>query len=753
MVRHDILLVFAATLCPLTAVDAESTPAGLIELVIAKDASELEQFAASELQRYLGRLFHTKATIIASPSDKAECLFLLGTPQRHPGRVLAEKAVPPLSDQGFLLRRTKCRGKPAMLIVGGSPAATMWAVYELVERYGVRYLLHGDVFPETKQAFFLPDIDKVFEPVVRRRWWRTMGDFPMGTEGWGMADYRPLLDQLAKLKFNRIRVGSSPSQPFLHLEIKGVEQQFATLWYGYRYPITPDMPGRKLFGDQEVFWNPDLPLPEAGYDKLAAAGRRHCHELIAYAHRRGMEASFVASVTDFPREFRAILPQAQTVQQLGELTVGPGPAVRPDDPVLAEIAGTVAKTIIDEYPDADSYGFPVGTEWRGWVDQYQWSWRELDKLYRIQEVTSLDEVLRKANRRAGGWGGTERANAEVRGDLSGLYFLNRLWNSPAVLPKSRKPNAKLVVYEVAEELYPILSRVLPAGSELVIVVDYNPTRVLRRRHVLADVPAKAVPTTLVLTLHDDSVGVLPLLTTNALHQLLGDMRKHGVDGFCTRQWMISDHDPCVAYLSKAAWDADVTPQAIHADQVRAVCGPAAVEKMLDAFREVEAVTTGLEDHGMGLAFPVPSMMMQHWSPGPLSKELSDDREAYRRALRAVGQIPEPRSEEGKAYLRYWLKRLDSAVAYFDAIELVKKAATAEKTSADAKQKGNLPESRAKLTEAARLAAEAQATAFRAIETFASVAKNQADRGAVATMAEYVDRPLKRKAEELRAVNR
>jgi hypothetical protein len=577
-----------------------------------------------------------------------------------------------------------------------------------------------------------------------------MGDFPMGTEGWGMADYRPVLDQLAKLKFNRIRVGSSPSQPFLHLECKGVKQQFATLWYGYNYPITPDMPGRKLFGDQKVFWNPDLPLPEAGYDKLAAAGRRHCHELIAYAHRRGMEASFVASVTDFPREFREILPQAQTVQQLNELTVGPGPAVRPDDPVLHEIAGSVAKTIIDEYPDADSYGFPVGTEWRGWVDQYQWSWRELDKLYRIHEVTSLDEVLRKANRRAGGWGGTERANAEVRGDLSGLYFLNRLWGNPSVLPKSRKPDAKLVVYEVAEELYPILSRVLPAGSELVIVVDYNPTRVLRRRHVLADVPAKTVPTTLVLTLHDDSVGVLPLLTTHALHQLVGDMRKHGVDGFCTRQWMISDHDPSVVYLSKAAWDTGVTPQAIYADQIRSVCGPAAVEKMIEAFREVEAVTTGLEDHGMGLAFPVPTMMTQHWAPGALSKEYSDDREAYRRALRAVASVPEPRSDEGKAYLRYWLNRLEFAVAYFDAIELMKKAATVEKAAADAKQKNNQPEARAKLAEAARWAAEAQRTAFRAIETFATVAKDQADRGAVATMAEYVDRPLKRKAEELRS---
>ena len=65
------------------------------------------------------------------------------------------------------------------------------------------------------------------EPAFRARWFKTMGDFAMGMEGWGMADYRPFLDQLAKLKFNRIRVGSSPSQPFLELQIKGIQQQSA----------------------------------------------------------------------------------------------------------------------------------------------------------------------------------------------------------------------------------------------------------------------------------------------------------------------------------------------------------------------------------------------------------------------------------------------------------------------------------------------------------------------------------------------
>jgi glycosyl hydrolase family 67 len=720
-----------------------------VEVVISKEADDLERFAAEELQRYLRRLFGESANVVSSPSATADYLFLLGTDADHLGRALGEEPLPHLNDQGFLLRKTNWKDKPAMLIVGGSPVATMWGVYELVERYGVRYLLHGDVYPQRKQDFYLPEINRVFEPVFRARWFKTMGDFALGTEGWGMADYRPLIDQLAKLRFNRIRVGSSPSQPFLDLQIKGVKRQTATLWYGERFPITADMPGRKLFGNEKEFWNPDLPLPEAGYDKLVAAGQRHCHELIAYAHSRGIEASSVWSVTDFPKDFRSIVPDAQTVQQLGALTVGPGPTVRPDNPVLAEISGTVIRSILDEYADADSYGFPVGTEWNGWIGAYEWAWQELDKQYGINQVVSLQEVLRKAGERRSHDGG-ERCIREVKGGIAGLCFLARLWSSPEVLPKSRKPNARLVIYEPAEELFPILSRVLPENAELAVVIDYNPTRVLRRRDVLAALPTSQVPTTLVLSLHDDSVGLIPLLTTNSLHELVTDMRKHGLSGFCTRQWMISDHDPSMAYLSKAAWDTTATPRSVYVDQIGAVCGKEAVEPMLEAFRELEAVTVALEDHGMGLAFPWPGMMMQYWTPAPLQKVRPEDGAGYRRALAAVRKAPVPSRPEGKAYIEYWIGRLEFGVRYLDTIEAVKTAAVTEEAAKQARERGDQEEATRKLAEAIQHAEAAQNAAFQAIETFAGVAKNQADRGAVATMAEFVYRPLQRKVEELRA---
>ena len=153
---------------------------------------------------------------------------------------------------------------------------------------------------------------------------------------------------------------------------------------------------------------------------------------------------------------------------------------------------------------------------------------------------------------------------------------------------------------------------------------------------------------------------------------------------------------------------------------------------------------------MGLTFPVPNMMMRQWSPGPLSKELVEDRAGYRRALAAVRRVPEPSRREGRAYVHYWIGRLEFAVGYLDAIEAVKKAATAWQAAQEAKAKKDPQALKTHLAEAMGQARIAQTTAFRAIEAFANVAKNRCDLGAIATMAEYVYRPLKRKAEQLRA---
>ncbi|RKU35944.1 hypothetical protein C6496_15150 [Candidatus Poribacteria bacterium] len=700
-----------------------------VAVIVSENAPELERFAAEQLCDYLEKLFGIQTRPALSPSAEAETLFLVGSLDTNVAvqDVMKTDVFPPVSEQGFILRRVQYQGHPSLMVSGSSPRATLWAVYELVERWGVRYLLHRDVLPATS-PFYLPDLDVVIEPTLPVRQWRVINDFACGPEAWGMGDYRPVLDQLAKLKFNRILLSVWPWQPFLHYEVKGIKRESATLWFDFHYPITDDMVGRHLFGNADEFWNPDLPRG-VSYEEFTAAGERLIHNLIDYAHQRGMECVIVATLTEFPPEFAPLLNDAQEVHQLAELTVVPSAETDIDDPALTELAMTVLRATVDTYPEVDyvALGMP---EFRQWSGLYERAWGALDAKYDISSQCSLDDVLAAATQRSTYPGGEERALQEVKGDIVALYFYDRLLNEIHALKESRRPDMKFIYNSVAEELFPLLGNLVPHSWETLNFVDYTASRIVKRREVLENVPSQEHACSLIYTLHDDNVGLLPQLATGSLHELTKDLIRHGWAGFSTRYWLIADHDPCVAYLSKAAWDENVTHEDVYRDQIRAVCGEECVEDMLTMFREVEGTTIALEDHGLGLTFPVPGMLTKHWTPQPISDELVEDRQGYQRALDAVHRAREKAQPSGQSYVDYWIGRLKFGIGYLDMIAAVRRAAIAETDG--------------KSLDAIQNAETALAIARQALEAYADVARDQSDRGAIAVMNEYVYRPLKEK---------
>ena len=704
-----------------------------IAVVVGKNASELERFAAHELCGCLGTLFGLSAGVQTSAPPESSAFFILGGPHSNPvlTDASARELFPKLSEQGIVLRRFQYQNRPALLVGGGSPRAALWAVYELAERWGARYLLHGDALPKRKE-FSLPDLDLVMEPSLSVRQWRTVNAFAMGPESWGISDYRPVLDQLAKLKFSRILVNTWVWQPFVDLQFKGIKRRQAWLFFNHHFPITDDMIGRELFDDVEEFWNPDLPY-KASYEELVAAAQTHLHSLMGHAHGRGMECVLTVHVTEFPLEFAPLVKGAKTVRQLGALTVAPDEDTSADDPALGELAAAVVRQTIETYPEADYLQLGM-LEWRQWAPQYERAWRALNARYGVEKVRPLADVLDAAQKRTQYPGGAERAVQEAKSDIVSLYFYDRLLNDLKALKGTGREDVKLVYADVAEELFPIMARILPSGSETLNFVDYTPSRVVRRREVLRDFPARELPSVLIYTLHDDNVGVLPQLSTGSLHELTQDLRRYGWAGFSTRYWLIGDHDPCLAYLARAAWDESASPQAIYRDQIDVVCGPGAVEDMLKVFSEVETATVLLEWHGLGLAFPVPGMIMQHWGPKPLEVELQEVCRSYERALEAARRAIQKSSEAGISYISYWMGRLEFGITYLAMVEAVRNAAIAE--------------AGAKPSEALKHAQAALSLCIKALKAYARVARDQSDRGAIATMNEFVYRPLKVKVAEL-----
>jgi hypothetical protein len=174
---------------------------------------------------------------------------------------------------------------------------------------------------------------------------------------------------------------------------------------------------------------------------------------------------------------------------------------------------------------------------------------------------------------------------------------------------------------------------------------------------------------------------------------------------------------------------------VYRDQLTAVCGEASIADMLTVFREVEAATVQLEWHGLGFTFPIPGMMMKHWQPQPLPAELAEVRDHYHRALVAARRASTRAPARGQPYIDYWLGRLEFGIGYFDAVHALREAARADKAGQRA--------------EALRHAQAALLHVRTALEAYARVANDQSDRGAIATMAEYVYRPLKDKVDQLK----
>jgi hypothetical protein len=710
----------------------KAKPSVRAEVIIGGNAPDLERFAADELCDYLGKLFDIRAYPSRKSSGSADIVFLIGSPATNDAvkQATQHKIFPKVSDQGIVLRRTEFTGRPALVVGGGSPRATLWAVYELVERWGVRYLADRDALPAQSSLFKVPDLDVVMEPTFRVRAHPSIQDYASSGESWGMADFRPLISQLAKMKFSRLNIYAFGYQPYLDWQYKNVKRSSASLWYDCHFPITPDMVGRKLFGDGEEFWNPDLPY-KSSYREMAAAGEQQMHRLIDYAHQHGMEAAVSAPTTDFPPEFAPLL---KGEVKSGQLTIRPGAKTAIDDPDLFGMSTAVLRATVNTYPEADivSVGMPEEPQWQG---EYERTWQMLDRKYAINQVRPLADVLNAAEHRKGSmrWPGKAGLD-QAKADIVALGYYDRLLRDPELLRDTLHPGMKFSYAEPAEELYPLLGRILPQGWEVTVMPENQPEHFLPRAEILNTLPTNQIPGSMDVTLDDDVVGIVPQLRPTILHTLLQELQHRGWTGFTARERFPGDHDTVLAYLSRAGWDSKATPESATQDLVRHVCGDSCAEEMVTALHQVELATLNLASNKIDFGYYVPGMMMKFWEPGPTPAYLTEVQVQYQKALDAARRAQTKSNPEGRWYPDFWAGRLEFALGYAKTAEMIIRAATAEAANNRA--------------ECIKETEKAIQTIRAATAAYAHVVRTRSDVGGIAELNEYGDRALKAKLAEL-----
>ena len=193
---------------------------GQAVIVWGPAATEIEKHAAAELQRYVQAVTGASLPIIstdeaAGGGDRA--WVLIGRAETNPaiaslvqaGKISLSAENPGLD--GFVIQSTAVEGRPVLVLGGSRDRATLYAVYDLLERYvGVGFFWDGEQVPRAADLV-LPPISVSSRPHFRVREYLQGCIFTYSARWWVLEDWKRQIDWAAKHKINQLYL----AEPFL----------------------------------------------------------------------------------------------------------------------------------------------------------------------------------------------------------------------------------------------------------------------------------------------------------------------------------------------------------------------------------------------------------------------------------------------------------------------------------------------------------------------------------------------------------
>ncbi len=192
-----------------------TTRAPQTTIVLPQDASALETLAAKEVRRYVYLRSGQLLPIVGADTLMAETDIILVAQKDRPAiEQIADKGVKTsasrLQDQAYMLKTVKNKGCTIAVLCGGSDISTLYAAYRFAEHLGVRFYLHGDVIPDEKTSFQMPQLNEIRKPLFALRGIQPFHDFPEGPDWWNADEYKAVLSQLPKMGMNFIGLHTYP---------------------------------------------------------------------------------------------------------------------------------------------------------------------------------------------------------------------------------------------------------------------------------------------------------------------------------------------------------------------------------------------------------------------------------------------------------------------------------------------------------------------------------------------------------------
>ena len=708
----------------------------IARIQIGSKPPKLVQLAAEELAAYASRLSNHRPRLVKEAR------------KGQGATVILRAGASGLTDQGYALRP---EDPNTFVIEGGSPVAVLWGVYDLVERWGVRYELHGDILPDLPGALRFPDEAIVCEPDLRLRAFRTYNDFANNECTWPAADYEVLLDQLAKMRFNAILLCVRSYDPFVDLRFGGARKSLAVPNYGWAPEIRSDHPGYPLFvasGDAErgAFTNPDL-NGHATYDRALAAGRAYVRKIFRMAHARGMKCLVNGQAAEFDPAIRERIraltkPRHKTRRapinriRYGDCREGPdvetGRCMSVNNPVFLDAVTANIQAHIDAFPDADAFFFG-STEFGGSDADCERAWKALDRKYKLSEIATLPALVREARRLAEC--GAQRAEMKLRGDIVILYALDKVISECGLDLSRARRGATVTPSALCAELHRFLPRILPHGTPFLTDFGYVPTYIATRTDTLVHDDPESVRHIMVTSAEDDNVGMVAQMTGPALRRIIEALRDAKAYGFQTRQWMHSSLLPTFHYLAHTAWEKGWSVSRAYRHLYEPVCGSGALPHIMRAYRRLERITERLHKDTICISFPVPGWIFEFWERWPENNtpELMDEiARTYDRSADDLAKARRASRPAGRDTLLAMEHHVRHGTWYCRALAEVGRARTAE-LEAEKASGQSFDRLDAARTEVTIRLENAEALMRKACDTWAEGVRDRCDLGALASL--------------------
>lgn len=680
--------------------------------------SALEKLAVEELRWYLEKMFVDGAVV----ADEARPRIVLGTQSSNPRIAEAigtgAMSLPrgPNSDQGYVIKTID----GVIFITGRTPVGVLYGVYELLERYGVYFMIDGERLPQ-KTAYKTLQLDINECPVFKYRGLLPWDNFLCGMSGYNLQDYKQLIDRATRMKLNMLQFHFYPGMAFFTEEWNGQPVNPSCIGMPVDVFGTAGSIGESAFGDLKVF-GPEPYVKHMGNPRAQAeAVQSMMRRVLDYARGRGWKTCVGfelmypngggASFIDKPNGFNYMNPL---------------------DPNNAELSVHRLRTLMRTYPNSD----------------YYWMWQSEARGFYGREV-GREPGATKMRDEFAHWS----PNADLAGDIDYAYAFLEVVKRLSPEERSRLATGGWSV----EHLFPGLHPDMPEEIIFASLNAYHPPTALENQISSYRVAKDGRRAWMIDWWEFDGNQWFPQFRCGWQERMYEKCVEFGVEGVTLLGWKLSGVGQNIRYLSEFAWDPELGTDEFYADYVRRVYGDAAasvasVFKSYDEYEPVSPPANSLDYRVMLLgagwtALEIPAIPMnpehldgEGWQRNlqlvkgllPQHEKLLDmDRAAVRELKRVLPRL----DEGGRSWAKLMINRLEFRMLYVRSM-MALNSAYLEFDRICREQKIELAGKAA-----AQLTAGALELARKAIEHYASDIRDRGDLGVVAQLNEQYYKPI------------